>query len=213
MFEFFEIGLSAAIIVATIFWFIDNYTTFCERNIHEYIDSKSVLAFIKWSSVALLILISLDFTHYLKIIKSAVLFSYSIGDVIIIWKETYSILFFMLGHSLLITHAILKDLWEHIFIDHIGLWLWVSVSIFIGLISSIALKIHRTDIENNEFILYVFYIFTLVLILFIPTLVSKYLGTIFFVMSDIVIGFKISALKKITFPLYFLSLILILSKI
>lgn len=209
----YELYLTFAIVAAFIYWFVDNHNTYCSEKLHSCLKSKTLLAIIKWISVCILVILSIDLSHTLNVLKSGVLLLYSIGDVIIVWKESYSILFFMSGHILLILHALFKDLWEHIVVNHIGLWLWLSSSIFICSVSSFLLRLHRTDIENKEFLLYILYIFTLALVLILPTLASKYHGTIFFVISDVLIGFKITSFKKLTFPLYFISLLLILSLI
>lgn len=200
--------LLIAILFAALYWFIDNYSN---TYIHDIFHSKTSIAIVKWTSVAILVVLSIDLKHYLPILKSLVLLSYSVGDIVIIWKEAYSIVFFMIGHVLLLIYVCMKELWNHIIVNHIDLWLWMSGSTFVCLVSSIALKLHRKDIENGDFILYVVYIFTLGLILLLPILVSKYIGTIFFVISDVLIGFKVSHLKTITYPLYFISLVLFLT--
>ena len=64
--------------------------------------------------------------------------------------------------------------------------------------------------NGKEFIVYVIYIYSLGLILLLPFLISDYAGTVFFVLSDVLLGFKIKQFKKITFPLYYASLVCII---
>ncbi len=198
--------LIICILLGIIYWCI-------EEKITDYKISTTVTAAIKWSAVIGLIGEMLRM-HYHElydklahiVVSSLIFLMYSIGDIVIQFNQNYSIGFFIGGHVILLYKFVLELML--LSIEYILLIL-LSI-IIVTCISSYAFKKNSENIEPLELMIYVVYIFVLANILITPLLVSGYVGHIFFVVSDVLIGFKIKQLSKLTFPLYYTSLLFLL---
>jgi len=202
-------ALAISIIFGAIYWTLEESIIKYRFGMHH----TKVLALFKWITVLGLILEHLHI-HYdvlyqqlTKIIgKCIVLSMYGIGDIVIVFNQNYSILFFALGHILLITESIVKIL--VLAIEYIvGI---IVISLVATTIFGYIFKQTNNNLTNYEHGLYIIYIFILSLVITTPIVASGYFGTLLFVISDILIGFKIKQLSKLSFPLYYASLLCLL---
>ena len=172
-----------------------------------------ILALLKWIAVVGLIIEHLSihyhifFERLIYIFHKCMIFTmYAVGDIIIIFNQHYSITFFMCGHILLLIECTLKII-------------VLTTKYLVGIIAFAVIttacfgyiyKKYNNNIDNCVYGLYITYIFILSLVLVIPVISSGYFGGYFFVISDLLIGFKIKQLSKFTFPLYYTSLLCLL---
>lgn len=198
--------LVVCVLLGIVYWCI-------EEKVTDYSVSSTITATIKWSAVIGLIAEMLRihyhelYEQFTYIVQNSIIFLlYSIGDIVIQFNEQYSIGFFIGGHIVLLSKFVLQL--TMLSVGYIAIVL-VSV-ISVTLISSYAFKKNSEHIEGLEFAVYVIYIFVLANILITPVFVSGYIGHMFFVVSDVLIGFKIKQLSKLTFPLYYTSLLFLI---
>lgn len=204
--------IAIALILGFIYWFIENHS---EKTKTHFLFKNTqiphwIIGGIKWSSVALLIYTTINIQSTIHIIKTTILILYSIGDFIIIYSDSTSIVFFLAGNLMIVTHFITRMFWDLLVTTHLHLLAWLVTSITIASIACIVFNVKRKDLPSTEISIYFVYIFSLGLILTLPLIFFDYIGGLFFVLSDIILGFKILQLRKLTFPLYFASLICIL---
>lgn len=156
--------------------------------------SKYEGAFIKWLSVVLL----MDFLN--AHVSMSVLLFYSIGDIVILWNESISIIFFLIGHLIFIS--------QHIpFHDLIPMCTALALaSIFFSVYMYEHHYVRSKRVCIKTAILYFLYMLILAYLL-VSSLHNYYYGFIFFVISDIGIGFDIEWLYLLEFPLYYISLL------
>lgn len=135
-----------------------------------------------------------------------ILLMYAVGDFVIQFHQHYSIGFFMGGHAIF-----LIDYMAHLFfytfeyiICVIGCCIMIT-TVFSWLFGKV-----NKDIGFIVYFIYILYIFSLSLVLVIPLLKNVYLGHLFFILSDVLIGFKVKHLSILTFPLYYTSLLYLL---
>lgn len=187
-----------------------------EENIITYRFGKhhpKILATFKWMTIVGLIVEHIRIHYdifYQKLTtilgKCFVLIMYGIGDMIIVFNQNYSIIFFALGHALLIIENAFK-----IFVLAIEYTVGIiAFALIITTVFAYIFKQQNTTLNNYEYGLYFTYIFILALVITIPVVASGYFGTLLFVISDVLIGFKIKQLSKMTFPLYYASLLCLL---
>jgi hypothetical protein len=203
------LGLAISILCGFIYWIVEEDIISHRFGEHH----PKVLVGLKWITVLGLIIEHLALHYHalyerlISIIhKVGILMFYGFGDMIIVFNQNYSIIFFMCGHALLIMECILRAL--VLAIEYI-----VGISAFA--IGTTALfgylfKKYNKDISQYEYGLYIVYIFTLSLVLATPVVAKGYFGGWFFVVSDVLIGFKIKQFSKLTFPLYYTSLLCLL---
>lgn len=201
--------LIISILAGCVYWVFEE-----EMLSHKFGPHHSkVLALLKWITVSGLIVehLSLHYHVFLERLlhishKCMIFLMYAIGDVIIIFNQNYSVTFFMFGHILLLIECTFKVV--ILAIEYIvGI---LAFSLVITSCFAYLYKQNNKDIDNYVYGLYVTYIFILSLILITPVITSGYFGGWFFVISDLLIGFKIKQLSKLTFPLYYTSLLCLL---
>lgn len=199
----------ASVMLGTCYWIFEEQIIKYRFGQHH----PKVMVILKWATVSGLIIEHLTAHYhafYERIIhiahKGLILIMYAIGDMIIVFNQHYSVAFFMCGHILLLVKFSLK-----IFV--LAVEYIVGITAFALLITAIfayLFKKSNSNISNYTYGLYVSYIFVLALILITPFVASGYFGGWFFVISDILIGFKIKQFSKLTFPLYYTSLLCLL---
>jgi len=185
---------------------------------HHKINAKQLAAF-KWLSVVLLF----EWEHCIRIwwqgqeraseilMKHIAVFFYSIGDVVIIWDQHISVLFFLAGHVTFLVQCIWHDL-PHAFLALSAKLLHYLILWILGIVVTVLVfkELYRKTKELQESptqqVLYFIYIHVLSLILFVP-IYHGYYGMLLFIVSDLAIGFEIPFLNGISFPLYYASLI------
>lgn len=192
-------ALIASIVFGMIYWAI-------EERILAIRCSKQTLAFIKSLCVFALIveLIHISYnTLDVNIIhvahKTTVLLFYAIGDIVIIFHQPYSLAFFGSGHILIVFNLFLLTMEYTLII--------VGFSIIITTVCAWLFKTNNKELDTRTLNIYIGYMFILSLILLAPIIKVGYFGAIFFVISDILIGFNIRQFSKLTFPLYYISLL------
>ena len=204
-------ALIFSLISGCLYWIIEENIILFKGRITTY--RTKILAALKWTTVFGLIIEHLSLHYhalYEKLLhimyKSLIFLLYAFGDIIIIFNEPCSVIFFMIGHTLLLASYCFKILLLTIEYT-VGILLF---SIFITTLFGYVYRLYNKQMNNYVYGLYVSYIFVLSLILITPFITSGYLGGIFFVISDVLIGFKIKQFSKLTFPLYYTSLLCLL---
>lgn len=200
------LGLIISLISGFVYWIVEENIVTHRFGKHH----SNVLAALKWCVISGIAIEHLSIHYhafYERIIsighKLSILLFYGFGDMVIVFNQNYSIIFFMCGHVLLISECILRML--VLAIEYTaGI---VAFSLIITAIFGYLFKKHNQDMSRFEYQLYIGYIFTLSLIIITPIIAKGYFGGLFFVISDILIGFKIKKLSKLTFPLYYASLL------
>ena len=202
-------GVTVSIISGLMYWLL-------EENIVTYRFGKhhsKTLAVLKWITIVGLIVEHLSLHYHalyerlMHIIhKSFILLFYGIGDIVIVFDQNYSIAFFMCGHILMLIECALKMI-------VLAVEYTVCITVFSILctgVSTYLFKQHNKNITDKVLRLYILYIFVLSLILITPLVTQGYIGGWFFVISDLLLGFQIKRLSKLTFPLYYTSLLCLL---
>ena len=202
-------GIAVSIIFGFVYWILEeNIVTYRFGEHHP-----KVLATFKWITIIGLIIEHLSIHYHLWyerlmyiLHKCSILLFYGIGDMVIVFNQHYSVGFFMCGHILMLIECGLKIIMLAIeYIVGIKAFSVASTGLFAYLF-----KQHNKDVSDKVFGLYVIYIFVLSLILVTPLVTRGYFGGWFFVISDLLLGFQIKRLSKLTFPLYYTSLLCLL---
>jgi len=156
--------------------------------------------------------------------------AYSLGDVALLYDEPKALPFFAAGH---ISFVVAVSAFDFIPGVMATMCEWIpiefcvaetanpqpqAVMYYIGVahlaatataLTVLVLWIIRNGFEKlSTLALYAFYMYTLALAMYVGICYHAY-GIIFFVLSDVIIGFKIDALHAITYPLYYTSLVYI----
>jgi len=132
-------------------------------------------------------------------IYNVTLVMYAIGDVVIIWNQSISLIFFQVGHLFFLS----AYFQQNVYYEYI-----------LPIFAVLTFSIHYFLIYRNpklcdkpyEYILYWMYIFVLQCFLIVPVL-HGYYGTIPFILSDISIGFQLDIVHLYEYPLYYVSLL------
>ncbi len=163
-----------------------------------------VAAAIKWLSVLAL---AINSQNYRNIITAML---YSIGDIaIVLWSEEVSLPFFGAGHIVfLYANSTKVILARDVVIVLISLITTTGVILFLR--RREIYLVYKNDQKYlsmlSTIIKYWLYVYVLHLYLFFP-LMKNYYGTILFIVSDFLIGFKITKVKVFEWPLYWLSVV------
>jgi hypothetical protein len=158
-------------------------------------EGKVIIALIKWVSIILLTKISKN------IIIKFTIFLYSLGDVVILYNMNISLIFFTLGHLHFLWYFYIHDININRNI--------ITISLVGSFLIILLLKKYNKIYNYNIFFIYTFVLF---LYLLIPIYYDNYLGNLLFIISDILIGFKVNFnyLEHIDWPLYYTSLLLLI---
>ncbi len=176
-------------------------------DIRKVLPTRAAAA-IKWLSVVIL---AVNSQHYQSILTAML---YSLGDVaIVIWSEEASLPFFGAGHIIfLYMNSTKVILTQDIIIVLVSLVTTTCVICFLRRREIYLVYKKDQKYLNMLFIIikYWLYVYVLHLYLFFP-LMKNYYGTILFIVSDFLIGFKITKIKIFEWPLYWLSVVYLTS--
>ncbi len=166
--------------------------------IHRYL---YIITIIKWLSV---ILLTIKTTKTTNPVIQFTIFLYSLGDAMIIWNQDKSIIFFILGHLNFLWYIYLQTIQYNTLI-YITIISIISTSIILYLL----IRLNR--ITDNEYQIYFAYIMMLHFYLLMPIIIDGYFGTFLFIISDVIIGFKIKYynMEYLDWPLYYTSILLL----
>lgn len=210
MWEFtIPIPIVISVAFGLVYWAFEERIITYRFGLHHSI----IMVLLKWGTVFGLIIEHLSihyhvfYDKFLRIVHKGMIFVlYAIGDTVIIFNQHYSIAFFMCGHILLLGKCVLKII--VLTVEYIvGV---IAFALCVTAIFAYLFKKYNEKIDHYVYGLYITYIFTLSLILITPFVAFGYFGGWFFVISDLLIGFKIKQLSKLTFPLYYASLLSLL---
>lgn len=124
---------------------------------------------------------------------------YALGDVVLLWKESWSLLFFGLGHAtFVLTMLTYNQLAALDIILYFGTAYGVSSIIF--------QRWRKNNPQNAHALMYRVYMMSLATALIMGCIHHAY-GIVLFAASDIIIGFAIQRLHCLTYPLYYGSLL------
>jgi hypothetical protein len=149
--------------------------------------------------------------------------AYSLGDIVLVWDEPSSLPFFGIGHVAFIIATSASDLipgiaaavCHHVpaICDNNVLIGDGHVMYYIGIahVCSVSLTaiVSVFWVMRNGYksiLAYGLYMYTLAMALFVGLCYESY-GVVLFVISDIIIGFRIHRLHLLSYPLYYASLI------
>jgi hypothetical protein len=148
--------------------------------------------------VSILCLIEKDATSW---IYNITLVLYATGDLIIIWNQSLSLIFFQLGHLFFLsTYFQNNSYYQYYFLPFFAI---ITFGVHYYLVFR-----HNTNLckRHYEYLLYWVYIFVSQCFLLVPVC-QGYFGTIPFIISDISIGFELDVFSKFEYPLYYCSLL------
>lgn len=151
--------------------------------------------------------------------------AYGIGDAVLIWDEPASLVFFGIGHAAFVVAASGKDLIPgvtqtvcyHLRFDSCAepnwqVMHWVGIShVSATMLAGAVLVLWVLRNGWKGVIGYALYMYTLAMALFVGLCYGHH-GVLLFVVSDIIIGFRIDVLHWLSYPLYYTSLILFVAK-
>jgi len=156
--------------------------------------SKTEIALLKLFSI--LCLLERNATSW---IYNIILCFYAAGDVIIVWNQSLSLIFFQFGHLFFLSTYHQYGIYYEIFLPVLAVLTFVIHYFLIYRNPKICEK-------KYEYVLYWLYIFVLQGFLFVP-LFYGYLGTVPFILSDLSIGFELDIVHALEYPLYYVSLL------
>ena len=146
--------------------------------------------------LSILCLLEKDATSW---IYNVTLLMYAIGDVVIMWNQSFSLIFFQVGHLFFLSTYFQQNVYYEFLLPFFAV-LTFSIHYFL---------IYRNPKicdKPYEYILYWMYIFVSQCFLIVPVL-HGYFGTIPFLISDLSIGFQLDIVHTFEYPLYYLSLL------
>jgi hypothetical protein len=179
----------------TSFAFVTCYSFLKHLNKKEIISlSNADIAIMKLISILCLLEKSAPNQVY-----NIILLFYALGDLIIVWSQPFSLIFFQVGHLFFLSTYHQYN---------------ISYEYFLPILAGLTFIIYFTLLYQNpglfekhyEYVLYWIYIFVLHCFLFVP-LFHGYVGTIPFIISDISIGFELDVVHSLEYPLYYISLL------
>jgi hypothetical protein len=149
--------------------------------------------------------------------------SYSLGDIVLLWDEPSSLPFFGIGHVAFVIATSARDLIPSVAVtichyipticdekiivgeSHVMYYIGVCHVASVALTLTVCLLwIIRNGYKS--ILAYGLYMYLLAMALLVGICYESY-GVILFVISDIIIGFRISKLHALSYPLYYASLI------
>lgn len=138
------------------------------------------------------------YTAILGALRSWTIVFYALGDVVLIWTEHHSLLFFGIGHVLFSAVMVARGM-------PTGL-LAVCAIISAGLAKA-GFRVWKTtsDSDSND-VSYALYIGSLATAVTLGVVQHAY-GVLLFAVSDLLIAMQVTHSHYLTYPLYYLSLI------
>jgi hypothetical protein len=148
--------------------------------------------------LSILCLIEKDATSW---IYNITLLLYATGDMIIIWDQSLSLIFFQLGHLFFLSTYFQNNIYYQYYL--LPFFAGITFIVHYYLVFC-----HNQNLckKHYEYLLYWVYIFVSQCFLLVP-ICHGYFGTILFIVSDISIGFELDISAKFEYPLYYLSLL------
>ena len=152
------------------------------------------VAVLKLASI--LCLLERDAIHW---IYNATLLFYAAGDLVIIWNQPLSLIFFQIGHLFFLSTYHDCDIYYEAFLPSLAILTFVIHYFLIY-------RNPKLCDKNYEYVLYWVYIYVSHCFLLVP-LFHGYFGTVPFILSDLSIGLSLDIVHKLEYPLYYTSLL------
>lgn len=168
------------------------HLTYSQPN--SFMMSKLDIAFLKFMSIILLFELNPQVWFY-----NWTLIGYAMGDVVIVWNQSLSLVFFSIGHLFFLSSYHQHDIYYEYYLPVLAIITFIILFVLTH-------KNPKVCSKHYEYVLYWFYIFILNLFLVFP-LMAGYYGTLLFLLSDLSIGFNLRWIKSLEYPLYYFSLL------